>query len=148
MGGRTLTRRRLLGSVVSVAAFGGCAAGDTDRETVTPAPVPTATPGTEGVDLVVRNGTAYRRTVVVVVERAGRIGFKRRLTVLAGQGRAFSEVAPRVPPVDDTTDGFVVAVRSESDEPLGEAVFQSGGLAAVVLTLLRDRVTWSTVAPR
>jgi len=67
--------------------------------------------------------------------------------VLAGQGRKFGEIADRQGPVDDNDDRFVVAVRSEGDTLLGEAMFRHGGLSVVVLTLLRDRVTWSTVTP-
>jgi hypothetical protein len=138
-------RRRVLAAVLATSTC-GCAGVGRDRDAVTPAPVPTTaeTSDRTGVDLAVRNESPYRRSVVLVVERDGTARFRRRVTVLAGRGRRFTD-AVASGSVADSGDDLTVAVERTTGTRLAERVIRPGGLRAVVVTLLPNRIEWTLV---
>lgn len=135
---------RLLGAAL---ALSGCTQREREAPTVTPAPIPTTeTPGRDSsADLVVRNESPYRRSVVLTTLRGQTVLFERSVTVLGGRGERFADVITRGTGTSDTADDLRITVSRTTGEKLGATDVQTTGLDTVILTLLPDAVEWEIV---
>lgn len=141
------SRRRVIQLLGAALALSGCTQRERETPTVTPAPIPRIeTPaGDSAVDLVVRNESPYRRSVVLTVRRGQTVLLEQSVTVLAGRGERFADVISQGTDASDSADDLRLTVSRTTGERLGATAVQTAGLDAVILTLLPDTVDWTIV---